>query len=108
VLERRRPGTLPDILFFNIGELTIAGRKVRALHHGMSGVPGLELFGRWEERDDMRGAIVKPARTLGFARSARAPTTRHARVRLDPLAAARDLHGRRAEGVPGVAAGDLV
>jgi vanillate/3-O-methylgallate O-demethylase len=58
VLEQATGGALPEIPFFAMGELTIAGRKVRALHHGMSGVPGLELFGPWAEREDVRGAIV--------------------------------------------------
>ncbi len=49
-----------------MGELTIAGRKVRALHHGMSGVPGLELFGPWEEREDVRGAIVEAGEDFGL------------------------------------------
>ena len=76
VLERATGGTLPDIPFFNMGELTIAGRKVRALHHGMSGVPGLELFGPWEEREEVRGAIVEAAGTSGSVRSAHVPTPR--------------------------------
>jgi vanillate/3-O-methylgallate O-demethylase len=66
VLERVAGGTLPDIPFFNLGELTIAGRKVRAFHHGMSGVPGLELFGPWEEREDVRGAIVEAGADFGL------------------------------------------
>jgi len=66
VLEKANAGSLPDIPFFNLGELTIAGRKVRALHHGMSGVPGLELFGPWEEREDVRGAIVEAGREFGL------------------------------------------
>jgi vanillate/3-O-methylgallate O-demethylase len=66
VLERATEGTLPDIPFFNLGELTIAGRKVRALHHGMSGVAGLELFGPWEEREDVRGAIVEAGEEFGL------------------------------------------
>jgi vanillate/3-O-methylgallate O-demethylase len=65
VLEKAA-GPLPDIPFFNMGELTIAGRKVRALHHGMSGVPGLELFGPWEEREDVRGAIVEAGGEFGL------------------------------------------
>src|SRR3972149_4311818 len=40
VLKKANGGSLPEIKFFNMGELTIAGKKVRALHHGMSGVPG--------------------------------------------------------------------
>jgi vanillate/3-O-methylgallate O-demethylase len=59
VLERAAGGELPEIKFFNLGELSIAGHKVRALHHGMSGAPGLELFGPWEEAEDVRAAIVE-------------------------------------------------
>jgi vanillate/3-O-methylgallate O-demethylase len=66
VLERAAGGALPDLPFFNMGELTIAGRKVRTLHHGMSGVPGLELFGPWEEREDVRGAIIEAGRDSGL------------------------------------------
>ena len=66
VLTKASGGQLPEIKFFNMGELTIAGHKVRALHHGMSGVPGLELFGPWEEREDVRGAIVEAGEDFGL------------------------------------------
>ena len=49
-----------------MGELTIGGHKVRALHHGMSGVPGLELFGPWDEREDVRAAIVEAGKDFGL------------------------------------------
>jgi len=39
---------------------------VRALHHGMSGVPGLELFGPWDEAEDVRGAIVEAGEEFGL------------------------------------------
>jgi glycine cleavage system aminomethyltransferase T len=65
-LEKVTGGPLPEIKFFNLGELTIAGRKVRALHHGMSGVPGLELFGPWDEGDDVRAAIVEAGEEFGL------------------------------------------
>jgi len=42
-------GELPDIPFFHIGEFTIKGKSVRALRHGMAGVPGFELFGPWSD-----------------------------------------------------------
>jgi vanillate/3-O-methylgallate O-demethylase len=58
VLEKATGGPLPEVKFFNLGELTIAGHKVRALHHGMSGTAGLELFGPWEEGEDVKAAIV--------------------------------------------------
>jgi vanillate/3-O-methylgallate O-demethylase len=66
VLEQATGGPLPEIKFFNMGWLTIAGRPVRALHHGMSGAPGLELFGPWDERDEIRGAIVEAGRDFGL------------------------------------------
>jgi vanillate/3-O-methylgallate O-demethylase len=66
VLEKATGGSLPDIRFFNLDELTIAGRKVRAFHHGMSGTKGMELFGPWEEREDVRGAIVEAGRDFGL------------------------------------------
>jgi vanillate/3-O-methylgallate O-demethylase len=65
-LEKANGGPLPEIKFFNMGEITIAGHKVRALHHGMSGVPGLELFGPWEESEDVRAAIVEAGKDFGL------------------------------------------
>ena len=67
VLKKVNGGTLPEIKFFNMGELTIAGHKVRALHHGMSGVPGLELFGPVAEGEDVRAAIVEAGKEFGLA-----------------------------------------
>jgi vanillate/3-O-methylgallate O-demethylase len=66
VLAKVCGGPAPEIKFFNMGELTIGGRRVRALGHGMSGAPGLELFGPWEEREDVRGAIVEAGKDHGL------------------------------------------
>jgi vanillate/3-O-methylgallate O-demethylase len=66
VLEKATDGSLPEIKFFNLGELTIAGQRVRALHHGMSGAPGLELFGPWEDAEAVRGALVEAGADLGL------------------------------------------
>jgi vanillate/3-O-methylgallate O-demethylase len=66
VLARANGGALPEIKFFNMGGLTIAGRSVRALHHGMSGAPGMELFGPWEEREEIRAALVAAGREHGL------------------------------------------
>jgi vanillate/3-O-methylgallate O-demethylase len=66
VLEKATGGPLPEIPFFNMGELTIAGCTVRALHHGMSGAPGRELFGPWEDGEQVRAAIVEAGRDLGL------------------------------------------
>ena len=66
VLQKVAGGSLPEIKFFNMGRLTIAGHPVRALHHGMSGVPGLELFGPAEHGEDVRAAIVEAGEEFGL------------------------------------------
>ncbi len=39
---------------------------VRALRHGMAGAPGLEIWGPYEERDEIRAAIVEAGKDLGL------------------------------------------
>lgn len=52
-------GEFPDIKFFNLGNLKIAGKKVRALNHNMSRMGGLELHGPVEDRDVILEALLK-------------------------------------------------
>ncbi|PCI05603.1 MAG: glycine cleavage system protein T [Hyphomicrobiales bacterium] len=59
ILEKLNGGPLPEIKFFNFDEITIAGRKVKALRHGMAGAPGLEVWGPYEEGEEIRAAIVE-------------------------------------------------
>ncbi|MDI3469315.1 MAG: hypothetical protein OJF62_001378 [Pseudolabrys sp.] len=59
VIRKLNGGAMPDIKFFNMGEITIAGRKVRALRHGMAGAPGLEVWGPYEQGDEIRAAILE-------------------------------------------------
>src|SRR5213594_3442261 len=66
VLNKLNGGPVPDIKFFNMGEITIRGRKVRALRHGMSGAPGLEIWGPHEEREEIRAAIVEAGKDFGL------------------------------------------
>ena len=66
VIEKLNGGPVPDIKFFNMGTFTIAGRQVRALRHGMAGQPGWELFGPWEQGDEVRAAIVEAGRDFGL------------------------------------------
>lgn len=67
VLDKATGGALPEIKFFNLGEVQIAGHNVRAFHHGMSGAPGLELFGPWEEGEEVKAALVEAGDGLGLA-----------------------------------------
>jgi vanillate/3-O-methylgallate O-demethylase len=66
VLERLNGGPLPEIKFFNLGVINIKGRKVRALRHGMAGAPGLEVFGPYEQRDEIREAIIEAGQDFGL------------------------------------------
>jgi glycine cleavage system aminomethyltransferase T len=56
----------PEIRFFNMDEVEIAGRPVRALRHGMAGQPGWELFGPWDDSEAVREAIVAAGEELGL------------------------------------------
>jgi glycine cleavage system aminomethyltransferase T len=56
----------PEIRFFNMKDVTIAGRAVRALRHGMAGQPGWELFGPWDDGEAVREAIVAVGVELGL------------------------------------------
>jgi vanillate/3-O-methylgallate O-demethylase len=66
VMESSTGRPAPDIRFFNMDRLRIAGREVRALRHGMVGQPGWELFGPWEDGDAVRAAIVEAGREHGL------------------------------------------
>jgi glycine cleavage system aminomethyltransferase T len=56
----------PELRFFNMTTLTIAGRTVRALRHGMVGQPGWELFGPWEDREPVHEAILAAGAEYGL------------------------------------------
>jgi vanillate/3-O-methylgallate O-demethylase len=77
VMEKVTGKPAPDIRFFNMDVLPIAGHDIRALRHGMVGQPGWELFGPWEYGDEVRNAIVKAGQEYGIRQvGARAyPTT---------------------------------
>jgi vanillate/3-O-methylgallate O-demethylase len=66
VMEKVTGRPTPDIRFFNMSVITIAGRDIRALRHGMVGQPGWEIFGPWEYGDDVRNAIVEAGHAYGL------------------------------------------
>jgi len=59
-------GSLPDIPFFHVGDLKIAGRTVRALRHGMAGTPGFELYGPWNDQQAVREALAEAGEKYGM------------------------------------------
>jgi glycine cleavage system aminomethyltransferase T len=56
----------PEVKFFHVTTLTIAGKQVTALRHGMAGQPGFELVGPYAEGDAVRDAIVKAGEEFGL------------------------------------------
>ncbi|MBO0765861.1 MAG: aminomethyltransferase family protein [Hyphomicrobiaceae bacterium] len=66
VIRKLNGGTSPDIRFFRMGHITIAGRKVRALRHGMAGAPGLEVWGPYSEGEEIKAAILEAGKDAGI------------------------------------------
>jgi vanillate/3-O-methylgallate O-demethylase len=66
IFEKLNGGPIPEIKFFHMDLINIARRKVRALRHGMAGAPGLELWGPYEEREEIRAAIVEAGKDFGL------------------------------------------
>jgi glycine cleavage system aminomethyltransferase T len=66
VIARALKGTPPELKFFNLTSVQIAGRDVRALRHGMVGQPGWELFGAWEDYEAVHSALVAAGHEFGL------------------------------------------
>lgn len=66
LMEKALGAAPPDLKFFHMTTLRIGGRDVRALRHGMAGQPGFELFGPWEERDEVHAALVAAGADFGL------------------------------------------
>jgi syringate O-demethylase len=56
----------PDLKFFNMATVSIGGRQVRALRHGMAGQPGFELFGPWDDGEAVRQALIEAGKEFGM------------------------------------------
>jgi len=66
VMEKVIEGTVPEVKFFNMATVKIAGKKVSALRHGMVGQPGWEIFGPWAEGEAVKAAIVEAGKEFGL------------------------------------------
>jgi len=58
----------PDLKFFNMTAVEIAGRQVGALRHGMAGQPGFELYGPWDDGEAVKEALVRAGEDFGLRR----------------------------------------
>ncbi len=68
VVEQVTGARPPEVRFFHTTELTIAGRRVRGLRHGMAGQPGFELFGPWEDGERVLAALLEAGAQHGLVR----------------------------------------
>lgn len=66
LIEKLHGSTPPDVKFFHMDTIKIGGREIRALRHGMAGAPGLEIWGPYEEREEVRETIVEAGREFGL------------------------------------------
>ncbi|OYX36962.1 aminomethyl transferase family protein [Sphingomonas sp. 32-62-10] len=66
VLEKAMGTTPPELKFFHMAPVEVAGVEVRALRHGMVGQPGYELFGPWKDYDTVRNALIEAGKDYGL------------------------------------------
>jgi vanillate/3-O-methylgallate O-demethylase len=65
IFEKMNGGPIPDIKFFHVDWINIGSKKVQALRHGMSGAPGLEVWGPYKDKDYIHSTILQAARDAG-------------------------------------------
>src|SRR5687767_10810724 len=76
ILSKLNGGPLPDVKFFTMDRINIKGRPVRCLRHGMAGEPGLEIWGPYEQYDEIRETILEAGAEFGLVQvGARAYST---------------------------------
>ena len=64
--EGARRTSPPELRFFHTTTVTIAGKTVGALRHGMVGQPGWELFGPWDDREAVLEALLTAGEEFGL------------------------------------------
>ncbi|NEE00444.1 syringate O-demethylase [Phytoactinopolyspora halotolerans] len=66
LMEKVTGAPAPELKFFHMTRVSIAGKEVRALRHGMAGQPGYELFGPWVDGDAVHEALVAAGAEFGL------------------------------------------
>ncbi len=66
LVEKVTGAAAPELKFFNMTTITIAGKTVRALRHGMAGQAGYEIFGPFEDADVVMDALVAAGDEFGL------------------------------------------
>jgi vanillate/3-O-methylgallate O-demethylase len=66
IIEKLNGAPLEKLKFFHMSYMNIAGERVRTLRHGMSGVPGLEIWGDYSTYTKVREAIIEAGEEFGL------------------------------------------
>ena len=66
IIDKLNGAPVEQLKFFHMAHMNIAGERVRTLRHGMSGVPGLEIWGDHGSYTKVREAIVRAGEELGL------------------------------------------
>jgi vanillate/3-O-methylgallate O-demethylase len=66
VIEKLNGAPLETLKFVHASTMHIAGHRVRTLRHGMSGAPGLELWGPYAQQEEIRSAILEAGKEFGL------------------------------------------
>ncbi|MFC7403247.1 aminomethyl transferase family protein [Citricoccus sp. GCM10030269] len=66
VMEKVFGGPVPEVKFFHIADVSIAGKNVKALRHGMAGQPGFEFYGPWEDHEVVHAALFEAGQEFGI------------------------------------------
>ena len=74
IIEKLNGGPVPEIKFSTWASSISRDARSRPCATGMAGAPGLELWGPYEEREEIRAAIVAAGKDLDSRKSAPGPT----------------------------------
>ena len=66
IIEKLNGSPLEQLKFFRMSHMNVAGERVRTLRHGMSGAPGLEIWGDYGSYLKIREAIVEAGEEFGL------------------------------------------
>ncbi|HEX3616423.1 MAG TPA: hypothetical protein VHU61_07795 [Solirubrobacteraceae bacterium] len=69
ILEQANGGPLPEIPFFTIGRINVGAHEVTVLNHRMSGFPGLEMWGPYEQKEAVREALLEAGGEFGLVQA---------------------------------------
>jgi len=69
IVEKVTGAPAPELKFFHMGEVRIAGARVGVLRHGMAGQPGFEFWGEWADQPRVLEALLTAGEEFGITQA---------------------------------------